>query len=104
MKKKRKMTPKGPTHVTHGNIFRDLGFTDAESEVYLIKARIHEAIVKHVEKMEYSRRQVERQLDEPQPRVSELMRGKIGNMSIERLLCYAQKLGLHAEVSLRKAA
>jgi len=39
-----------------------------------------------------------------QPRVSELMRGKLSTLSVARLLLYADLLGAEAEVKLKSRA
>ena len=91
-------------HISKGSVLNDLEFTFEQKVSLAIKISLFEAIEKHIAKLEYDRRDLEKILDIPQPRVSELMRGKVGKMRIETLLGYASKLGLEAEVSLRKAA
>lgn len=50
----------------------------------------------------YRARDLERILRIQQPRVSELMRGKLSTLSVARLLLYADLLGAEAAVTLRK--
>jgi len=45
---------------------------------------------------------LERILQIQQPRVSELMRGKLSTLSVARLLLYADLLGAEAEVKLKQ--
>ena len=40
-------------------------------------------------------------VDEYQPNVSNLMNGRIGKVSIERLLYYAARLGLRSRIEMR---
>ena len=81
------------SHVTTGSVFKDLGFDEAESEALEMKAAILSSILNVVEKRGYKQRDLEKVLDQPQPRVSELLNGKISKMSIEKLLDYLQRLG-----------
>ncbi len=81
------------SHVTTGSVFKDLGFDEAESEALEIKAALLNSILDVVEKRGYKQRDLEKVLDQPQPRVSELLNGKISKMSIEKLLNYLQHLG-----------
>lgn len=71
-----------------------------------LKFQIHEGILRVIRRYRHTPRDLERILDVQQPRVSELMRGKLGTLSVARLLWYAEKLGGHTNirVSPRKAA
>jgi predicted XRE-type DNA-binding protein len=46
-------------------------------------------------------RQLVDMIDEYQPNVSNLMNGRIGKVSIERLLYYAAPLGLKSRIEIR---
>ncbi len=81
-----------PTHVSRGNVLDDLGFTHEQSTVLKFKAELYHAILKHAR--QYSQKQLQTILGEPQPRVSELMNGKIANKSVDKLLYYAGRLGI----------
>ena len=84
-----------PTHVTRGNVLEDLGFSPEESTALKFKAELYQAILKHTRK--YSQRQLQAILAEPQPRVSELLNGKIAKKSVDKLLYYAGRLGIEAK-------
>jgi|SRR5579863_3809152 len=81
-----------PTHVTRGNVLDDLGFSPEQATVLKFKAELYQAILKHSRK--YSPKQLQVILAEPQPRVSELLNGKIANKSVDKLLYYAGRLGI----------
>ena len=51
----------------------------------------------------YRARDLERILRIQQPRVSEMMRGKLSTLSVARSLLYADLLGAEAEATLKKA-
>jgi predicted XRE-type DNA-binding protein len=64
-----------PTHVTHGNVLDDLGFSPVQATALKFKAELYQAILKCAKK--YSQKELQIILGEPQPRVSELLNGKI---------------------------
>ncbi len=84
-----------PTHVTHGNVLDDLGFSPEEATALEFKAELYQAVLKVAKK--YSQKELQRILAEPQPRVSELLNGKIANKSVDKLLYYAGRLGIEAK-------
>jgi predicted XRE-type DNA-binding protein len=84
-----------PTHVTRGNVLDDLGFSSEQATVLKFKAELYQAVLKHARK--YSQKQLQVILAEPQPRVSELLSGKIANKSVDKLLYYAGRLGIEAK-------
>jgi len=84
-----------PTHVTHGNVLDDLGLSPEQATVLKFKADLYQAILKHAQK--YSQKQLQVILAEPQPRVSELLNGKIAKKSVDKLLYYAGRLGIEAK-------
>jgi predicted XRE-type DNA-binding protein len=65
-----------------------------------LKADLHQDILKLIKKKRLTPRQLEKLFDIPQPRVSELLRGKLSLLSVSRLLYYAHLLGAHANVRL----
>src|SRR3979490_1118931 len=84
-----------PTHVTRGNVLDDLGFSPEQAAVLKFKADLYQAVLKHARK--YSPKQLQVILGEPQPRVSELLNGKIANKSVGKLLSYAGRLGIETK-------
>src|SRR5258708_10254354 len=89
------MAQNRPTHVTRGNVLDDLGFTPEQAAVLKLKADLYQAILKYAKK--YSGKELQVILAEPQPRVSELLNGKIANKSVDKLLYYAGRLGIEAK-------
>jgi predicted XRE-type DNA-binding protein len=84
-----------PKHVTRGNVLDDLGFSPEEATAPKFKAELYQAILKCARK--YSQKELQSILGEPQPRVSELLNGKIANKSVDKLLHYAGRLGIEAK-------
>jgi len=86
-----------PTHVTRGNVLDDLGFSPEQATALKFKAELYQAILKYARK--YSQGELQVILGEPQPRVSELLSGKIANKSVDKLLHYAGRLGIVAKAT-----
>ena len=72
-----------PIHVTRGNVLDDLGFSREQATILKFKAELYQAVLKYARK--YSPKQLQAILAEPQPRVSELLNGKIANKSVDKL-------------------
>lgn len=91
-----------PTHVTRGDIFADLGFSREQALALRFKAKILSAVLDEVRRKKYTQSQLVDLLDEHQPVISNLLRGKISQMSIEKLLNYADRLDLSLDVRMGK--
>ena len=81
-----------PTHVSYGSVLDEPGFSLEQATALKFKADLYQAILKHARK--YSQKQLQAILAEPQPRVSELLNGKIAKKSVDKLLYYAGRLGI----------
>jgi predicted XRE-type DNA-binding protein len=90
-----------PSHIVKGNIFDALGFSASEASALKVKAEILSAILEHVRDGGYTQAQLADILDEYQPSVSNLLRGRISQMSIEKLLRYADRLRLETSITIR---
>ena len=86
-----------PSHVTRGSVFEDLGFSAEEAAILEMKTQLHLEIMKVIKKRKLSPRQLEKLLDVPQPRVSELVNGKISRMTADLLGKYLYRLGREIE-------
>jgi predicted XRE-type DNA-binding protein len=92
------------SHISKGNVIDDLGFSPEEAAAIKLKACLHAEILRVVEKRKLKSRELEKILDQPQPRISELLNGKISKMSAEKLAGYLSRLGVEIRISARKAA
>jgi len=86
-----------PAYITRGNVLDDLRFSPEQAATLKFKADLYRAIMRHASK--YSRKQLEVILAEPQPRVSELLNGKIAKKSVDKLLAYAGRLGIEPKAT-----
>jgi len=82
-------------HVTRGNVLDDIGFSPEQATALKFKAELYQAILKYARR--HSQKELQVILGEPQPRVSELLNGKIANKSVDKLLYYAGRLGIEAK-------
>ncbi len=96
-----KRAAKKPTSVTRGNVLDDLGFSPELATALKFKAELYQAILKYAQR--YSQKDLQVILSEPQPRVSELLNGKIANKSVDKLLNYAGRLGIEARAKFTQA-
>ena len=78
------------------NVFEDLGFSPEEAAALKIKTDLHTKIVKCA--AHHSQRELQTLFNTTQPRISDLLRGKMSKFSLEMLVVYAEKLGIHTEI------
>ena len=84
-----------------GNVFDALGFSASEASALKIRAEILSAILEHVRAKGYTQAQLVDILDEYQPSVSSLLKGRTSQVSIEKLLRYAYRLHLQTSIAAR---
>jgi len=80
------------------NVFEQIGFSPEEAAALKMKSELHSRILKAIKKRGYTQADLQKRLDESQPRVSDLMTGKIAKFSLETLITYAEALGLHPQI------
>ena len=83
-------------------VFDDLGFTPEEAAILRMKTQLHIELMRVVKRKRLTPRQLEKALDIPQPRVSELLNGKISRMTADLLTKYLYRLG--REITLKTKA
>jgi predicted XRE-type DNA-binding protein len=100
--KTQRRRPTKPSHVSRGNVLYDLGFSAEESAAIDLKVQLHREIMKVVKAQRLAPRRLQELLGVPQPRVSELLNGKIfERMSSDRLAMYLRRLGRTVEIRTR---
>jgi len=80
------------------NVFEQIGFSRDEAAALKMKSELHSRIIKTIKKRRCTQADLQKRLNEPQPRVSDLMTGKISKFSLETLITYAEALGLHPQI------
>lgn len=82
-----------------GNVFRDIGFPRAEAEHLLVRADLMIQVQKLITSRRLKQKAAAKILGITQPRVSDLLRGRIDLFSTDALIDLLARLG--AEVRLK---
>lgn len=83
-----------------GNVFLDLGFPPHEAAVLQLRSELAEALRQWMESEGFTQARAAKRLGIAQPRVSEIMRGKIELMSLDYMVGLCAKVGVSVEVRL----
>jgi predicted XRE-type DNA-binding protein len=84
-----------------GNVFRDLGFSNEESENLRIRSELIARLARLMEERGLTQAEAAKLFGVSQPRVSDLVRGKIDVFSIDALVVMLSKAGLQVTVTAR---
>ena len=89
-----------------GNVFRDIGFRNEEAEHLLVRADLMIQIQKLIASRRLKQRNAAKILGVTQPRVSDLLRGRIDLFSTDALIDMLARLGatVRLTVTVRPAA
>lgn len=82
-----------------GNVYKDLGFSDAEER--LAKAKLALRINDIIEKRKLSQVKAAKILEINQPKVSALMNGRLSGFSMERLIHFLNLLNQDVEIMIK---
>ena len=88
----------------HASVWEAIEDTPAEVENMKLRSELMMALKKHIARTETSQAQAAKLFGVTQPRVSDLMRGKINLFGIDALVNMAAAAGLHVEIRVRQAA
>ena len=84
-----------------GNVFRDIGFAPGEAEHLLVRADLLIKVQKLIESKRLTQAELARTLRITQPRVSELLRGRIDLFSTDALIDILARLGVRVQLVLK---
>jgi predicted XRE-type DNA-binding protein len=90
-----------------GNVFTDLGFDEDEAEQLRIRSTLMVEVRKLIEERKLTQAAAAKLFGVTQPRISNLVRGRIDLFSIDTLVGMLARAGIHVEVifsSARKGA
>ena len=92
--------------ITHGsgNVFLDIGFSKAEAENLKLRAELMMRIEDFYRKSKMTQGAVARALGVGQPRLNDLLRGKIDKFSLDALVNMLGHAGMRVELRVKKAA
>ena len=92
---KLKITP------SSGNVFRDLGFRHDEAEHLLVRADLMIQVQKLIASRRLKQRAAAKILGVTQPRVSDLLRGRIDLFSTDALIDMLVRLGARVRLTVK---
>ena len=84
-----------------GNVFRDIGFSAEESEHLLIRADLLIQVQRRIASRKLKQADVAKLLRVSQPRVSDLLRGRIDLFSTDMLIDMLARLGISVRLVLK---
>jgi len=84
-----------------GNVFRDLGFSPDEVEYLKVRSELMANLQKVITARGLKQAEAAKLLGVTQPRVSDLMRGRIDLFSIDTLIDMLARLGIRAKLVLQ---
>jgi predicted XRE-type DNA-binding protein len=101
MKSKRISEERTP-RLTRGSAFDDLGFSPSEALEITVKAEIYRDLLQYIKEREFAQQELGTLLGIHQPDVSNLLNGRVAKFSVSKLIKFAGKLNLGAQVKLTK--
>ncbi len=92
--------------ITEGsdNVFRDVGFGEVEAENLKLRADLMIRIEKHVKQSGMTQADAARELGVTQPRLNQLLKGKIQLFSLDALVNMLAQAGMRVNMTVKKAA
>jgi len=87
-----------------GNVFRDLGFGPEEAASLKVRAMLMAELEKHIRSKHLTQKQAAERFGVTQPRISDLIRGKISLFSVDTLITMLTHAGLKVDVRVRRSA
>ena len=90
--------------VGSGNVFRDLGFPEAEAQNLLLRADLVVHIRKVIDKLGVTQAEAAKRAGITQPRMNDLVKGRTHKFTLDALVNVAAHLGYLVQLKLKKAA
>lgn len=81
-----------------GNVFRDLGFGEEESEHLRIRSNLMIAVRQLIEERSLTQAEAAKLFGVTQPRISNLVRGRIDLFSIDTLIDMLARAGIQIDI------
>ncbi|MBW8838380.1 MAG: XRE family transcriptional regulator [Gemmatimonadetes bacterium] len=96
----------GTTHVTpaDGNVFQDLGFPPAEAQSLLMRSQLMTAVMNVIKRRRLTQIKAAKVFGVTQPRISDLMRGKIDRFTLDALVNMLAHAGIKVTLHVGRTA
>ncbi|MFQ6045841.1 MAG: helix-turn-helix domain-containing protein [Gemmatimonadales bacterium] len=91
-------------HRSSGNVFRDLGFDTEEAENLRLRSELMIQIRKLIERRDLTQAAAAKLFGVSQPRVSDLVRGRIDLFSIDALVKMLARAGIQVRLVLKRSS
>lgn len=85
-----------------GNVFLDIGFSPGEAETLQLRAQLMSRVEGYARRM--NQREAAKRFGVTQPRLNDLLRGKIDKFSLDALVNMLAHAGMRIEMKVKKAA
>jgi predicted XRE-type DNA-binding protein len=90
--------------VSTENVFRDLGFDDAEAENLKLRSTLMQRVEKFVKQSNMTQSEAASVLGVTQPRLNQLLKGKIQLFSLDALVNMLANAGMRVTLTVKRAA
>ena len=87
-----------------GNVFRDIGFSPEEAQNLHLRSELMTRVEQFVKRSGVTQTAAARALGITQPRLNDLLRGKIDKFSLDALVNMLGHAGMRVELRVKKAA
>lgn len=87
-----------------GNVFADIGFPPDEAQNLQLRSDLMTRIERLVKRSDMTQTEAARALGVTQPRLNDLLRGKIDKFSLDALVNMLGHAGMRVELRVKKAA
>ena len=87
-----------------GNVFVDLGFASDEAHNLLLRSELMMRVARFVKVSGLTQKQAAVRLGITQPRLNDVLKGRIDKFSLDALVNMLAKAGLRVKLTVRKAA
>jgi predicted XRE-type DNA-binding protein len=89
---------------SYANVWDAIEDTPEAAAAMTMRSDLMITLVEHVKSWKLTQAAAAKRLDITQPRLNDLLRGRINNFSIDALITLARKAGLSVELRIKKAA
>jgi len=86
------------------NVFRDVGFPPEEAQNLLLRSDLMTRIERYAKVSGLNQKDAAARLGVTQPRLNDLLKGKIEKFSLDALVNMLGRAGMRVELSVRQAA
>ena len=87
-----------------GNVFLDIGFSPEEAQNLHLRSELMTRVERYVKRSGTTQTEAARALGITQPRLNDLLRGKIDKFSLDALVNMLGHAGMRVELRVKKAA